>query len=530
MIRSDFPPARPAGISRPLLVSKKCRLEDVFHSSYNNETLLITSATAPFHVEWVSPAWSEVFGWSLDEVLGLDCKFLQGGFTDLSTVSDFMSRLVQDGGHAEMTILNYSKDGTILQSTMTCFPVEDLVNGGKEVTHIVSTATDLKIAQPTGLSSFDRSPAQEVGLTIDRRDRCNEYPNRGQLSVPSFHEWGLLVEDLPLSLILRYSLRSSGAIVITDREERILHVNPPWVELTGLSAMECQGMIFHSLFNQSDCENNELSHLEYLLREHFHARGETTYEGFESTKCTVAQTAQTTQTESQSSRKDIKFPSLQPLCARTASALSAKESEVNCTDHSVPRGQPFAVLSLSDDALKQKAASTKTPWGQHWQVRSSKKVKAVVAQVCPALIGTTHMVFLVVPRKVEKPQGNSSAGIIPSVISHPSATSSAKLKPRRETTHKLSSDAAIVVPVRPSTPRPSWSSLHSQATAATATANHAAQHVTNAVSAVGAKVRGAFRGSIISSPRSLLTIAIQSERLPTTSSQRTTGSRRSAIK
>jgi hypothetical protein len=38
---------------------------------------LITSATPPFHVEWVSGDWSKALGWSSEEVQGLLLAYIK---------------------------------------------------------------------------------------------------------------------------------------------------------------------------------------------------------------------------------------------------------------------------------------------------------------------------------------------------------------------------------------------------------------------------------------------------------------------
>ena len=48
------------------------RLEDIIQCANENQDhrVLVTSASFPYHVEWVSASWSRVCGWSCDEILG----------------------------------------------------------------------------------------------------------------------------------------------------------------------------------------------------------------------------------------------------------------------------------------------------------------------------------------------------------------------------------------------------------------------------------------------------------------------------
>jgi hypothetical protein len=95
---------------------------------------------------------------------------------------------------------------------------------------------------------------KEVGMPIDRRDSCHAYPHYNTLPILSALEWQILAEDLPLSLMLRYMIRSQAAIVLTDREGHIVHVNVNWVNITGVSVDKCDGKCLHTLFNKTSDE------------------------------------------------------------------------------------------------------------------------------------------------------------------------------------------------------------------------------------------------------------------------------------
>ena len=221
--------------------------------------LLVTSATAPYHVEWVNREWSEAFGWSAEQILGHDCKFLQGDFTDRKKVSSFMSDLFKSGGFGRMKVLNYRKDDTLVQSTIHCTPLVDDCGPGfsSQISHIASVITGcrevtlteedmlaLNLQRGSLLGDID----EEIGMPIDRRDNSRLYPHCGSLAAPSALEWSILTENLPLALLLRYALRSKAPIVITDYDLRIVHVNVSWVSLTGYTAVECAGWTLPSLF------------------------------------------------------------------------------------------------------------------------------------------------------------------------------------------------------------------------------------------------------------------------------------------
>ena len=56
---------------RPCVIGSNS-LHDVIQCKTDDQDikLIVTSASFPYHIEWVSGAWSKMCGWSCDEVLG----------------------------------------------------------------------------------------------------------------------------------------------------------------------------------------------------------------------------------------------------------------------------------------------------------------------------------------------------------------------------------------------------------------------------------------------------------------------------
>lgn len=45
----------------------------------HDDALILISGSAPFHIEWVNSSFTRVYGWSLEDIHGLDFQFLHGG-------------------------------------------------------------------------------------------------------------------------------------------------------------------------------------------------------------------------------------------------------------------------------------------------------------------------------------------------------------------------------------------------------------------------------------------------------------------
>ncbi|WP_336921746.1 SpoIIE family protein phosphatase [Aquipuribacter sp. SD81] len=73
---------------------------------------------------WVNPAFARTTGYDADDVLGLNCRFLQGPDTDREAVGRIRSAL-EAGEPIVETLLNYRKDGTAFWNQVSISPVLD---------------------------------------------------------------------------------------------------------------------------------------------------------------------------------------------------------------------------------------------------------------------------------------------------------------------------------------------------------------------------------------------------------------------
>ncbi|MCP3029334.1 STAS domain-containing protein [Halobacillus sp. A5] len=71
---------------------------------------------------YVNKGFEELAGYSAEEVLGLNCRFLQGKETDPKTVKDIRAGL-GESRFVQVEILNYKKDGTTFWNELQIYPV-----------------------------------------------------------------------------------------------------------------------------------------------------------------------------------------------------------------------------------------------------------------------------------------------------------------------------------------------------------------------------------------------------------------------
>lgn len=88
---------------------------------------------------YVNPAFEQITGYSAAEVLGSNCRFLQGKKTSQPAVS-LLRAAIKTGEHCTVTLLNYRKDGTPFWNELTISPIYDDNN---TLTHFVGIQSDI---------------------------------------------------------------------------------------------------------------------------------------------------------------------------------------------------------------------------------------------------------------------------------------------------------------------------------------------------------------------------------------------------
>ena len=88
-------------------------------------TFAITDPREPDNpLVWVNPSFTRVTGYEADEVVGRNCRFLQGPATDPAAVAEIRAALAEQRT-VTTTLLNYRKDGTAFWNQLSVSPVFD---------------------------------------------------------------------------------------------------------------------------------------------------------------------------------------------------------------------------------------------------------------------------------------------------------------------------------------------------------------------------------------------------------------------
>lgn len=144
----------------------------------SNNGVLIADASLPDHpIVYCNQAFHKITGYTPEEILGRNCRLLQGEGTDSHTVATVRRHLAEQR-EVHVTLRNYRKDGTAFWNDLHISPVRD--RGGK-LTHFVGLLNDIseRIAHEEQLT-YNASHDQLTGL-----------PNRSMLEDRLTHDFSL---------------------------------------------------------------------------------------------------------------------------------------------------------------------------------------------------------------------------------------------------------------------------------------------------------------------------------------------------
>jgi PAS domain S-box-containing protein len=115
------------------------RLRERAIASTNDGIVIVDAAAEDYPIVYANPAFERLTGYPPEEVLGRNCRFLQGPDTDREAVERLRAALRADEP-CQLELLNYQRDGTPFWSEISVTPVRDAEG---RVTHYVGVQKDV---------------------------------------------------------------------------------------------------------------------------------------------------------------------------------------------------------------------------------------------------------------------------------------------------------------------------------------------------------------------------------------------------
>jgi diguanylate cyclase (GGDEF)-like protein/PAS domain S-box-containing protein len=134
----------------------------------NENPIMVTGAAKDdFAIRYVNPAFVRVTGYTADEVIGRNCRFLQGEEHDQPEL-ELLRAALKEERKVHVVLRNYRKNGTAFWNELSISPVRDI---GGRVTHFVGEIVDVTA----------RRREQEELQHQATHDALTELPNRNLL-------------------------------------------------------------------------------------------------------------------------------------------------------------------------------------------------------------------------------------------------------------------------------------------------------------------------------------------------------------
>uniref|UniRef100_A0A126X2E0 non-specific serine/threonine protein kinase n=1 Tax=Pityrogramma trifoliata TaxID=164275 RepID=A0A126X2E0_9MONI len=158
------------------------------------QTFVVSDATRPhFPILYASAGFFNMTGYSSKEVIGRNCRFLQGADTDPDDVARIREALAEGKNYCGR-LLNYKKDGTAFWNLLTIAPIKD--DEGNVLKYIgmqveVSKHTEghkVKALRPNGLPEslikYDARQKDRAVMEVTELLQAVKRPNRASHQLP----------------------------------------------------------------------------------------------------------------------------------------------------------------------------------------------------------------------------------------------------------------------------------------------------------------------------------------------------------
>lgn len=125
--QSDAKPVPTAGIGHDILLALARSKPELVAAAIEATPVNITIAdmsSPDMPLAYVNSAFTRTTGYAIDEVIGRNCRFLQGPDTDPAAV-DLLRDAIAKENEVEVEFVNYKKDGTAFINALKMAPVHD---------------------------------------------------------------------------------------------------------------------------------------------------------------------------------------------------------------------------------------------------------------------------------------------------------------------------------------------------------------------------------------------------------------------
>ncbi|MGM3307737.1 PAS domain S-box protein [Anabaena sp. WFMT] len=142
------------------LVEETLKLREMAVDSSNNG-IVITDVRSPSHpVIYVNQAFERITGYTYSEVMGKNCRLLQGTDTNQSGLEELRTAIIM-GKSCSVVIRNYRKDGTLFWNELSISPIHE-DNG--QLSHFIGIQNDITKRQEAEAALKEKEERWQLAL------------------------------------------------------------------------------------------------------------------------------------------------------------------------------------------------------------------------------------------------------------------------------------------------------------------------------------------------------------------------------
>lgn len=190
-----------------------------------NRGVIIAEAHGDQATIYCNAAFEALTGYSKEEVLGKNCRFLQGEESDADVIATIREE-IKSGNSLQVTIKNYRKDGTPFWNALEISPIHDANGQPSHFMGVITDVTDQQFTQEQyrkQTSVLERRIEERTEALRVREERYKIATQAAQIGV---WDWNLETGEVYVDPLLKHQLGYKEGEVLDEMRVWIRHIHP----------------------------------------------------------------------------------------------------------------------------------------------------------------------------------------------------------------------------------------------------------------------------------------------------------------
>lgn len=172
---------------------EELRLSNQAIAASSNGIVIADARKPDMPITYVNPAFEQLTGYSAEEVVGRNCRFLQGKDKEQPALDELRAAL-REGRGCTVILSNYRKNGTLFWNELRISPIYDTDGNLTHYVGIQSDITERKIAQEA--LHYQQEQTEKLLLNILPKPIAEQLKLEPSTIADSFEEVSVLFADL----------------------------------------------------------------------------------------------------------------------------------------------------------------------------------------------------------------------------------------------------------------------------------------------------------------------------------------------